>query len=247
MRFDWWTLGLQTVNFTILVWLLHHFLYKPVLRMIDARRAEIEKQYADAGAAGIRVKDELAAIVAQRAGITAERDATLEAARAQAEDLAKARHAQAEAEAASLLEGARKTLAMERGKAIVDTRTTALDLGTELASRLLSEVPVKLRTEAWLERIEDYFTALPKPEVDALLRQLDDGSALTVVTAAPLAPDIAEAWRARVRRSLSDGTAIAFDVDPDLIAGAELHFPSAVLRFSWKSALAAARSEVEAR
>ncbi|PPC85052.1 MAG: ATPase, partial [Methylocystis sp.] len=46
MRFDWWTLGLQTVNFAVLVWLLHRLLYRPVLRMIDARRAEMEKQYA---------------------------------------------------------------------------------------------------------------------------------------------------------------------------------------------------------
>ncbi len=247
MRFDWWTLGLQTVNFTILVWLLHHFLYKPVLLMIDARRAEIEKQYADARAADIRVKDELAAIVAQRAGFAAECQAKLEAAAAQAEDLAKARHARAEAEAASLLEGARKTLAMERDKAIVDTRTAALDLGTEIASRLLCEVPVELRAEAWLDRIAEYLAALPKPEMDALGRQLDDGSALTVMTAASLAPDIAEAWRVLLRRSLGDETTIAFDVDQDLIAGAELHFPSAVLRFSWKSALAAARAEIEAR
>ena len=43
MHFDWWTLALQTVNFAILVWLLQRFLYKPVLRMVDARRAEIDK------------------------------------------------------------------------------------------------------------------------------------------------------------------------------------------------------------
>ena len=41
MHLDWWTIALQTINFAILVWLLHRFLYKPVLRMIDARKAEI--------------------------------------------------------------------------------------------------------------------------------------------------------------------------------------------------------------
>ena len=40
MHFDWWTLALQTINFAILAWLLHRFLYKRVLRVIDARRAE---------------------------------------------------------------------------------------------------------------------------------------------------------------------------------------------------------------
>jgi F-type H+-transporting ATPase subunit b len=39
---------------------------------------------------------------------------------------------------------------------------------------------------------------------------------------------------------------VTFKVDPQLIAGAELHFPTAILRFSWQSALAAARAEIGA-
>jgi F-type H+-transporting ATPase subunit b len=35
-------------------------------------------------------------------------------------------------------------------------------------------------------------------------------------------------------------------VDPDLVAGAELHFPTAILRFSWQSTLVAMRSEIGA-
>jgi F-type H+-transporting ATPase subunit b len=41
MALDGWTIALQTVNFAILVWLLHRFLYRPVLRVIDARKAEV--------------------------------------------------------------------------------------------------------------------------------------------------------------------------------------------------------------
>ena len=48
MHLDWWTIGLQTVNFAVLVWLLHRFLYKPVLGVIDARKAELQRQYDDA-------------------------------------------------------------------------------------------------------------------------------------------------------------------------------------------------------
>jgi len=35
MHFDWSTFALQTVNFAILVWLLHRFLYRPVLRLLE--------------------------------------------------------------------------------------------------------------------------------------------------------------------------------------------------------------------
>ena len=245
MHFDWWTLALQTVNFVILVWLLHRFLYKPVLRAIDARRGEIEKEYAAAEAAKATAKDQLASIAAERAGIAAERDEMVKAATAQAEDAAKARRARAEREAAELLDGARKTLAAEREQALAEAQRAALDLGADFARRLLDEMPLPLRAEAWLERIEHHLTALPKAELAALAGASADGAALTVVTAASLPAETAEAWRTRLHRLLSNRMTIAFDVDPGLVAGAELHFPGAIYRLSWKSALAALRAEAD--
>lgn len=246
MRFDWWTLALQTVNFAVLVWLMQRFLYTPVLRMLDARHAEIEMQYADARTADAKAKELLAAVQAERTGIVNEREIALQAATAQAEGLARERRALADREVAALLDGARKTLAVERDKALAEARKLSLDLGVAFAGRLLAEAPAKLRTEAWLERIEQYLAVLPGTEIEALVRQLEDGSVLEVVTASPLALETAETWRTRLHRSLGDRIAIAFDVDPGLVAGAELHFPSAVLRFSWQSALATARAEVDA-
>jgi hypothetical protein len=41
MLIDWFTVGAQIVNFLILVWLLKHFLYKPILNAIDAREKRI--------------------------------------------------------------------------------------------------------------------------------------------------------------------------------------------------------------
>jgi F-type H+-transporting ATPase subunit b len=243
MRFDWWTLGLQTVNFAVLVWLLHQLLYRPVLRMIDARRAEMEKQYAAAAAATAKASEQLAEMEAERSHIAAEREAVLKAATAQAEEAAKARRAQAENEAAAFLESMRKTIADERGRAFADARNLAVDFGAEVAHRLLADTP---RGEAWLEKIERHLASLPKAEKEALIRQLENGASLTVVTASSLAPETAETWRVHLRRSLGDGTSVAFDVDPDLLAGVELHFPSAILRFSWQSALASVRSELEA-
>jgi F-type H+-transporting ATPase subunit b len=246
MHFDWSTLALQTVNFAVLVWLLHRFLYQPVLRMVDARRAEIEKQYDGARTAEALAKDRLTAVEAERAGIAAERAAALKEAAAQAEQAASARRAQAEREAAAFLEDARKTLAAERSQASTETKRAALDLGTEIGRKLLAEVPMKLRAEGWIERVEQYLTALPKPELDALTQQLADSVPIRVVTAAALAGESQETWRSRLHNTLCHRTAIAFEVDPSLVAGAELHFPNAILRFSWKNALAAMRGEIEA-
>jgi len=143
-----------------------------------------------------------------------------------------------------LLNTARKALAAERGLALAEAKRAAFDLGTGIAERLLAEVPVKLRAEAWLARIEEHLAALPRTKKDALAQQLVDGAQLTVVTASELPVETAEAWRARLHRALGDQAAIGFGTDRQLVAGAELHFPNAVLSFSWQSALAAMREEI---
>jgi F-type H+-transporting ATPase subunit b len=65
-----------------------------------------------------------------------------------------------------------------------------------------------------------------------------------VVTACALPATTAAQWKDRLCRVLGIASDITFNVDPELIAGAELHFPMAILRFSWQSALATARSAV---
>lgn len=245
MHLDWWTVALQTVNFAILVWLLHRFLYKPVLAMIDKRKAEIQRQYDDAKTAEDKAKAQLAAVATERTGIAAEREAALKSAAAQAQAAADSRRTQAERDAQALLDETRKTLAAERKRALEETRQVALDLGIALAQRLLSDVPVALRAEAWIERIEEHLKSLAAPERDALVRQLADGGSLTVVTATLLPPATADAWRTRLGHALGNGFAMSFEANAELIAGAELHFPTAVLRFSWQDALTSARSEID--
>ncbi|HLY58867.1 MAG TPA: hypothetical protein VKS60_25115 [Stellaceae bacterium] len=246
MHLDWSTLALQTVNFAVLVWLLHRFLYRPVLAMIDARKAAIERQFGDAKAAEDKAAAVLADIQAQRAGITAERDGALKTAVTEAEAAAALRRSRAEQEAQALLDGARKTLEAERRSALEEARRIALDLGAEYARRLLNEIPVPLRAEAWIERIEQHLQRLPKPELKRLVDDLGRGGILAVRTAAPLEPSVEQRWRDRLRRLLGDGTEVSVESDPALIAGAELHFPTATLRLSWQNALADMRSELEA-
>jgi len=50
MLIDWFTIGAQAFNFLILVWLLKHFLYQPILNAIDSREKKIAAELADAAA-----------------------------------------------------------------------------------------------------------------------------------------------------------------------------------------------------
>lgn len=246
MTFNWWTLALQIVNFAILVWLLHRFLYQPVLRMIDARKGAVKKQYDDASAAEDKAKALLKEMDAARAGMAGERAGVLKAAAAEAEKAAATRRTQAESEAQSLIDAAHKTLAAEREQALAGLRQNALDLGLDFARRLLDEVPMTLRSEAWIERVEEHLKGLGKDEIAALVQPSATDGGLTVMTVSPLPAETAKLWRSRLGAVLGKDIKVSFAVDPDLVAGADLHFPTAILRFSWQSALAAMRSEMGA-
>ncbi|MGO9039972.1 MAG: F0F1 ATP synthase subunit delta [Steroidobacteraceae bacterium] len=246
MRFDWWTFALQTVNFAALVWLLHRFLFKPVKKLTAARRAEIEKQFEQARAAGEQADAALASVKAERAGMAAERDRVIKEAGAQADAGAAAQRQRAAAEAAELLENARKTMATERAAALAEARTVAADLGCDIARRLLGEIPMNLRAEAWLERVEQHLLSLAPQERERLAHDLSAGVPLKIVSASALPEDSVSSWRSRLQRVVGNNIVVEFATDPGLIGGVELHFPSGILRFSWHSALAAIRSELDA-
>ena len=48
MQIDWFTVGAQTINFLLLVWLLKRYLYGPILKAIDARERQVSKVLSDA-------------------------------------------------------------------------------------------------------------------------------------------------------------------------------------------------------
>jgi F-type H+-transporting ATPase subunit b len=244
MQFDLWTLALQTVNFAILVWLLHRFLYKPVLAAIDARRNAIGKQYRDVDEAKAAVEAERAKVQQELEKIAGERNSTLKEAAAEAEKNAAQRRNRAETEAAQLMNETRKKLASEREEAMAAARKYALDLGIEIAERLLDEIPADLRAEAWLERIELHIGELGDKERKDIDESLKQSKTLTVVTAAALPQKAKTEWKKRIAKALGADCEIGFKADPALIAGAELHFETAILRYSWRSVLDVARSEV---
>jgi len=244
MHFDWVTFLLQTANFAVLVWLLQRFLYRPVLRLVDARRAEIDNRYAEAEAAEKKAQEGLSAIERQQQDAAAARAAVLKEAATEAEKVATARRAQAESEASAIRIETEKTLAAEREKALAEAQSVALDLAAEIAGRVVAELPTEARAAAWIERISQYLQSLPPAEAGSLKRELADGAALRVATASTLPQQTAAAWQAQLCRVLGEATKISFTVDPQLIAGAELHFPSAILHFSFRSALAVLRAEL---
>ena len=243
MRIDWTTLALQLVNFAILVWLLQRFLYRPVLKVIDARRQAGDTHYAEAQRMVETAKRQLADIETQRAGVAADRAAALSDAHEQARRLVESRRAEAERDARILLDETRQTLARERESLLAEARHTALDLAAGMAGRVLAEIPESLRIESWLERIDQRLRSLAADERSELAGELARGNPLRVVSAWPISPDAEERWRVRLRETLGPNVAVAFETDARLVGGAQLCFPHSTLSFSVQDAVSALKEE----
>ena len=243
MRIDWTTFALQLVNFGILVWLLQRFLYRPVLRAIDARRVAGDGRYSEAQRMAEAAKRQLADIATQGAAAAAERAAVLAEAREQARQLIAARRAEAERDAKALLDDTRQALLRERESLLAEARRTALDLAAGMARRVLAEIPESLRNEGWLERIDQALRSLPAAERAGLAGELAGKVPLRVVSASPVSSNAQERWRARLRETLGPDVAVTFETEARLIGGAQLCFPRATLGFSVEGAVSALQEE----
>src|SRR6516162_6716322 len=85
MQIDWWTLGLQAVNALVLVWLLAHFLFRPVVAAIAAKQKAAGQLLADAQAAKAEAEAEREKAVAETARLVERRSGAFKAAEAEAE------------------------------------------------------------------------------------------------------------------------------------------------------------------
>lgn len=161
MHIDFWGLTLQAINFAVLAWLLHRFLYRPVLAMIDQRQALVEKDFHEARAAKRAAEVHLKGYEQRLTEIAAERERLLAEARTHIEVERREVLVHAEAEAAATIENQRRALEEERRAAADALGERAVELGLELARQLLGQLSAATVAEALLEGICRRLAELP--------------------------------------------------------------------------------------
>jgi F-type H+-transporting ATPase subunit b len=221
MLIDWFTVGAQTINFLILVWLLRRFLYAPVLAAIDARETKIAAELKDAAA--------------KKAEAQLERDdfrSKGEVLERQRAELLRAATDEAHAERQRLLDAARKEADALRAKLNATVESERLELGREIAIRTQQEVfAVARKTLQDLAGI-----TLEDRIVEVFIRRLHDmpekcnvapGTAsrptsASVRSAFELPLPGRTAMETAVRAWLGTEARITFETVPELISGIEL-------------------------
>jgi F-type H+-transporting ATPase subunit b len=223
MLIDWFTVGAQVLNFLILVWLLKHFLYKPILNAIDAREKRIASELADADAKKSEAQKERDDFQNKNKVFDEQRSALL----GKAADEAKA-------ERERLLDEAHKDADHLRAAQAAALRNEQKNLSSAIANLAKQEVfgiarkaLADLATVSLEERIGEVFTRR--------LREMD-GKAKTLLGAAFKSSsepavvrstfELGAAQRAAIQNALNETFSadirIRFETSPDLVSGIEL-------------------------
>jgi F-type H+-transporting ATPase subunit b len=234
MTIDWWTLGLQTVNVAVLIWLLGRFFWRPVAGMIEQRRAVALRLLADAQAKQSEAAAVLAEIEQRHAGFAQEREAVLAAAHEAAERAAAARLDEAAQQAAAVADAAKAAIEGDRNAAEAELAERASRLAVEIAERLAARLDGAAVRAAFLDWLLKAIQTLPEPARQAVAT---NGATLEAVSASELDPADQARYRELIGTAFGAHPQIAFTADPTLIVGLELHGPHLVVRNSWRADL----------
>jgi F-type H+-transporting ATPase subunit b len=233
MRIDWWTLGLQTVNVAVLVWLLQRFFWRPVAAMIEQRRAKVKGVLDEAEATRAEAAAALAEVDKVRAGFAAERDAILQQAHDAAGQAATAQLADTAARVAALEAAGTAAIAAAQLAGEDAWAERSGHLGVDIAGRLAARLTGPAVEASFLAWLLERLRALP----DAT-RQAAADAGLEAVSAAPINPADQARTTGLIAEALGAAARVTYRTDPALIAGLELHGPHLDVSNSWQADLA---------
>ncbi|MBU0995930.1 MAG: F0F1 ATP synthase subunit B [Proteobacteria bacterium] len=247
MLIDWFTVGAQTLNFLILVWLLKRFLYKPIRHAIDEREKRIAAELADADQKKAEAQKESDAFRHKNQALDEQRAALL----SKATDKAKT-------EGQRLLDEARKAADVLSAKRMETLRKEANNLSQAIRRRTQQEVfaiarkvLTDLATVSLEERLGEVFTRrlreMDGPVKKELAQALKTASEPAILRSAFDQP---EEQRAAIQNALNETFSadihVRFETAPDLISGIELSTNGQKLAWSIADYLASLEKGVDA-
>jgi F-type H+-transporting ATPase subunit b len=245
MLIDWFTVGAQTLNFLILVWLLKRFLYKPILDAIDAREKRIATELADADAKKAEAKKERDEFQSKNDVFDQQRTALLTKATEEAD-----------AERKRLFEEVRQAADELSAKREASLRRDAKKLNEVVSEKTQREVFAIARkvladlASTTLEEQMFQVFILKLQEMDALTKETIATSIKTATGAILVRSvfDLSSKQRANIQKTInevfSSELPLQFDTVPELISGIELTANGQKLAWSISEYLASFESSV---
>jgi F-type H+-transporting ATPase subunit b len=239
MQLSWSTFVLEIVNFLVLVWILTHFLYRPVLAVIARRRDAIDRQIADAAAAKAEAETLQERYQGRIDAWNDERRKAIEALNRELDQTRAARLADlekvldAEREKAQAADSAREADARRRAE------HEALVQAARFAARLLERIAGRETETKLADLALDELAALPAERAQEIRAGAPDSPGPAIVSSAfELPPAQREALASALETLLSGRPRFEFKIDPSLVAGLRVTIGPWVLGLNLRDELA---------
>ena len=238
MELNWSTFLLEIFNFLVLVWILKHFLYQPVLNLIARRRAAIEGQLSeakqlqtDADALKQQYEHRLVDWEQERQKAMKSLMGELEENRLHALDELKVELAQEE-----------EKLSVARSRqdrqAVREIEQRALQQGAGFASRLLAEAAGPELENRLFDLLLDDLSVLSADQISVLNNGWGDSPEHILVTSAfPLAEDKCHRLEDILTRITGLSVPVHYEQDVKLMAGLNITIGAWVLQLNVRDEL----------
>jgi F-type H+-transporting ATPase subunit b len=233
MHIDWWTIGLQTINVLVLIWLLKRFLLQPVATAIESRRTTIDKLLGDAETAKLQAQAKKADAENEISALKKTHDDILKTANDQADAVKAALLADARTQAEQLRATADADIVRLRKDAAKANTDHAKDLAIAIAEKLFARLPDEAKITGFLAGLSQVLAEMPESE----RRAIADAAPLTIKSPRMMTDAELKYCTAQMSASLGKPVDIAVEVDPNLIAGLEIDTPHALVRNSFRADL----------
>jgi F-type H+-transporting ATPase subunit b len=215
---DWFTVAAQIVNFLILVGLMKHFLYGPLLHAIDAREQRVAGQLKEAENRNKDAEAKAEQLQARIREVENRSEQIVEDARKEA-DRQKAELVQAARESVRALDARwREDLHREQAACFEEIRRAAGCVLVTIARKALADLAgVDLQRGAALAFVERM-----KSFDGAALKKVCGGMGATVVSATELSADLREQIQQVLESRMRAPVNLRFETAPELGWGVEL-------------------------
>ena len=231
-----WTYIGQLINFIIFVVVLYALLYRPLGRILTARRQAMEKEREEAKKLTVEGQAALDEAARRESELEARRESVLSEARQQADAERKETLQAAEEQARGKVERYRRLLRQEREDALDAVRGDLRGVILDVAGRILADDMERL-TQRGIERIEELLDDLSDDDLAAARKSLEERNNTVEVRCASELDEDEEEKLAKTLRKALDREDLKLEVTraPELLAGLEVVLGHLNLSAHWQS------------
>jgi F-type H+-transporting ATPase subunit b len=226
--FDWFTVVAQIVNFLILIWLLKRFLYKPVLKAIDAREKRIADLLSEAEQNELQMQKQKDELSAKNAAFAKERETLLTKAKADAQQQKESLLVQAFQDVKAQRNKWLAALQKEQNKLVLDIHQRTQHAVFDIARKTLKDLS-SIELEAQI--IQVFIQHLNKLSETERRQFLGHGTGELLLRSTQDLNDVSKDALKTAIEKVFPGVRLRFELAPQLLSGIEMS--SSGQKLSW--------------